>query len=172
MWGTTLAMLVAGFAAARSLSAPVKVPETLREREDETLALVAHARGDQIYECRQKTGDDYAFDWAFVAPDAELFDEEGRKIGRHYAGPQWEAADGSRIAGKVVRSVNAPVADAAIPWLLLETASVGREGAFSAITSVQRVATVGGVAPPHGCPYAGFRVEIPYTADYYLFTKK
>jgi len=110
MWGTTLAMLVAGYAVARSLSAPVKVPETLREREDETLALVAHARGDQIYECRQRAGDDYAFDWAFVAPDAELFDDEGRKIGRHYAGPQWEAADGSRIAGRVIRSVNAPVA--------------------------------------------------------------
>lgn len=172
MWGTTLAVLVAGFAAARALAAPVQVPEALQAREGETLALVAHARGEQIYECRQKAGDDYAFDWALVAPDAELFDDDGRKIGRHYAGPQWEAADGSRIAGKVVRSVNAPVADAAIPWLLLETSSVGREGAFSGITSIQRVATAGGVAPPHGCPYAGFRVDIPYTADYYLFTRK
>jgi hypothetical protein len=68
--------------------------------------------------------------------------------------------------------VNAPLADAAIPWLLLEATSVGRDGAFSKITSVQRAATAGGVAPPHGCPYAGFRVEIPYTAGYYLFMRK
>ena len=172
VWGYTLAILVAGGAAAQALAPAVHVPDALRPGADETLSLVAHARGEQIYECRQKAGDDYAYDWAFVAPDAELFDDNGRKMGRHYAGPQWEAADGSRIAGKVIRTVDAPVADAAIPWLLLATTSVGRDGAFSRITSVQRVATAGGVAPPHGCPYAGFRVEIPYTADYYLFTRK
>ena len=164
------AVLFAGCAATPGPHA-VQVPETLWPGADETLAMVAHAKGEQIYECRQKSGPEYAFDWALVAPDAELYDDRGRKIGRHYAGPHWEASDGSRIAGKVVRRAEAP-SDGAIPWLLLETTSVGRDGAFSKVTSIQRVATAGGVAPPHGCPYAGFRVEIPYTADYYLFTKK
>jgi hypothetical protein len=34
------------------------------------------------------------------APDADLFDEGGRRIGRHFAGPTWEASDdGSKVIG-------------------------------------------------------------------------
>ena len=145
------------------------IPETLKPNANETLAFVVPARGDQIYECRQtKTGD---YDWAFVAPEADLFDKGGKKIGRHYAGPTWEAADGSKVAGAVKQKADAPAANA-IPWLLLGTKSVGPQGAFSKVTSIQRVSTTGGVAPQGGCPLAGFQIRIPYTADYYLFTAR
>ena len=62
----------------------------------------------------------------------------------------------------------------AIPWLLLAAKSVGSEGSFSKVTSVQRVNTVGGLAPKAGCSQAavGTPARIGYTADYYFFTIK
>ena len=105
-----------------------------------------------------------------MAPEADLFDARGNRIGRHYAGPHWEAADGSKISGTVKERADAPVADA-IPWLLLIASSVGPEGSFSKVTSIQRVNTVGGVAPRGGCSQstAGAPARISYTADYYFF---
>ena len=68
---------------------------------------------------------------------------------------------------------DAPRADA-IPWLLLAAKSVGPEGSFSKVTSIQRVNTVGGIAPRDGCSQAaaGTPARINYTADYYFFTAK
>jgi hypothetical protein len=141
----------------------VQVPENLKPAANESLALVVPAKGVQIYECRDGK-------WAFVAPEAELFDRSGKKIGRHYAGPHWESADGSRIIGAVKQRADAPAAGS-IPWLLLGTKSVGSDGAFSKVTSVQRVATVGGVAPVGGCAQ-GAQARVDYTADYYFFSAK
>ena len=59
-----------------------------------------------------------------------------------------------------------------IPWLLLGTKSVGREGAFSKVTSIQRVATSGGIAPTGACSQAGERASVSHTADYYFFAVK
>jgi hypothetical protein len=140
------------------------VPDNLKPGANESLALVVPAKGVQIYECREGK-------WAFVAPEAELFDRSGRKIGRHYAGPQWEAADGSRVIGAVRQRADAPAAGN-IPWLLLGAKSVGGEGAFSKVTSIQRVATVGGAAPAGACAEAGAQARVGYTADYYFFTAK
>jgi len=67
--------------------------------------------------------------------------------------PHWEATDGSKILGAVKERADAPMADA-IPWLLLSAKSVGSEGSFSKVTSIQRVNTVGGVAPKAGCSQA------------------
>ena len=65
---------------------------------------------------------------------------------------------------------DAPAADA-IPWLLLSAKSVGPQGSFSKVTSIQRVNTVGGVAPKTGCSQAtvGAPARVAYTADYYFF---
>jgi hypothetical protein len=73
--------------------------------------------------------------------------------------------------GTVKESADAPVTDA-IPWLLLAATSVGPEGSFSKVTSIQRVNTVAGVASKAGCSQgaAGTAVRINYTADYYFFT--
>ena len=151
-------------AAAAGCAGTVHVPEKLRPAGNESLSMIVAAKRDQIYECRDAK-------WVFVAPEAELFDAAGKRIGRHYAGPHWEAADGSRIVGAVRERADAPTAGA-IPWLLLSANSVGPEGAFSKVTSIQRVATKGGVAPAGDCSQAGARARVPYTADYYLFTPK
>lgn len=155
---------IVAIAALAGCASSVSVPDSLKPAAGESLALVVPAQGDQIYECR-------AGRWAFVAPEAELFNRAGKKIGRHYAGPHWESLDGSRIVGAVKARADAPRAGD-IPWLLLSAKSVGAEGAFSKVTSIQRVTTMGGSAPIEPCSQDGRRVRVPYTADYYFFTAK
>ena len=162
--------LAVPFLAAYAATAS-DVPEKLKPGANETLAMISPAKGVQIYECRASKDRAGVYEWAFVAPEAELFDAGGtKKIGKHYAGPHWEAADGSRIVGAVKEHADAP-AEGSIPWLLLAAKSVGPEGSFSKVTSVQRLHTVGGVAPSGGCfeAQAGRQLRIGYTADYYFF---
>src|SRR5213075_2496388 len=112
------------------------------------LKRVFHAKGVQIYECRDDK-------WVFVAPQADLFDVRGNLVGRHYAGPRWQATgDGSTIVGTVKSSAQAP-APGAIPWLLLSAKSEAGRGYLSDVTSVQRLATAGGVAPSGSCAQPG-----------------
>ena len=168
-------LLVLLVAACASPQPPtmVKVPDALRPGANESLAMIVSARGVQIYECRARRDAGGGYEWAFVAPEADLFDARGNRVGRHYAGPHWESSDGSKILGTLKERADAPVPDA-IPWLLLTAKSVGSEGSFSKVTSIQRVNTVGGVAPKGGCSQAaaGTLARINYTADYYFFTTK
>jgi hypothetical protein len=164
--GFTAAALLAGGCATSSV-----IPQKLNPAANESMSMIVPAKGVQIYECRMSKAGGY--EWAFVAPDAELFDTTGKRIGRHYAGPHWEAADGSKVVAKLVERADAPKAGD-IPWLLLGAKSVGPEGSFSRVTSIQRVNTTGGMAPKAGCSQAnaGTPVRVPYSADYYLFTPK
>jgi hypothetical protein len=149
------------------------VPGELKPGSDESLAMIVAAKGVQIYECRAKAGASGVYEWAFVAPEAQLFGADGKLIGKHYAGPHWEAADGSKVVGTQKARSNAPHADS-IPWLLLATKSDGPEGLFGKVSSIQRLNTVGGVAPTGGCSEAtaGATARVAYTADYYLFSRK
>jgi uncharacterized protein DUF3455 len=151
----------------------VEVPDNLRPGAGEALATIVPAKGVQVYECRAGKDAAAGYEWAFVAPEAELFDTRGKAIGRHGAGPFWQSADGSRIVGTVKARADAPAAGA-IPWLLLATKSSGPDGAFSKVTSIQRVNTVGGVAPASGCArdMAGRTARVDYTADYYFFSAR
>lgn len=163
-----LAFALSACAGVPTPTPAVQVPDTIKGAANESLAVIAAARGVQIYECR--AGKDAASaEWILVAPEAELFDASGRKIGRHYAGPRWESLDGSTIAGTAKARIDAPHADA-IPWLLLDARSVGPEGSLSKVSSVQRVNTVGGSAPRSGCSSAtvGRVARVPYAADYYF----
>jgi uncharacterized protein DUF3455 len=168
-----LVVLVASCARPQPPTSMVGVPDKLKPGTNESLAMIVPAKGVQIYECRAKKDRVGEYEWAFMAPEADLFDARGNRIGRHYAGPHWESTDGSKILGTVKERADAPVADA-IPWLLLAAKSVGSEGSFSKITSIQRVSTVGGVAPKGGCSEAavGRPARTNYTADYYFFTAK
>jgi len=126
------------------------------------------ARGVQIYECQAADG---ALGWAFKAPEATLFDRDGKAVGSHYAGPTWESTlDGSKITG--TRVASEPSASAgAIPQLLL-SAKVAAPGAtFGKVAFVQRLQTVGGAAPAGGCDASakGTLVRVPYTATYRFF---
>lgn len=167
----TLALAVSGCAGLESVKPLAQVPIRLAVDAQESLRMVVPANGVQIYECRAKQDQPGAYDWMFVAPEADLFDVHGKRIGHHYGGPHWEATDGSKIVGSVRQRADAPSA-AAIPWLLLGAKSVGANGAFSEVTSIQRVNTAGGTAPQGGCTQAtaGEQARVQYTADYYFFS--
>src|SRR5262249_3107739 len=120
------AILMAGCASVQAPSSAVNLPDKLKP-SNESLALIVPPKGVRIYECRAQGGN---YVWAFVAPEAELFDATGKRIGKHYAGPHWESPDGSRIVGSVRESAASPRFDS-IPWVLLTAKSVGSQGSFS-----------------------------------------
>jgi hypothetical protein len=172
---TVLSAVLAVAASACTVPAAVpavqQVPDNLRPAATEQLLGSVTAEGVQIYECRAKGTDPGSAEWAFIAPEATLRDSRGRIVGMHYAGPHWESTDGSKIVGSVSARADAPRAGA-IPWLLLTTKSVGTTGAFANVTSVQRVHTVGGLAPAVdecAAQSLGRRVRVAYGADYVMF---
>jgi hypothetical protein len=159
--------------AAGLVTATTAVPEALQPGAHERAAFVRHARGVQIYRCDAADGG--AFKWTFVAPEAQLFDSAASSsavLGTHGAGPFWQGNDGSRVVGKVKARADAANAAADIPWLLLTTTAEGPNGQMSAVKSVQRIKTAGGVAPAAGCAAAGDvgkQARVPYVADYVFF---
>jgi hypothetical protein len=163
------ALAMAWAAVSDAPSDDESVPETLRPHPGLRVLTTLAARGVQIYECRRSAAD-AAPAWAFVAPEAELFDQQGQRVGSHGAGPFWADDDGSRIVGTVQSRAEAPRADA-LPWLLLVTRSSAGAGRLSAVAQVQRIHTAGGLAPASGCTAQtlGQQTRVPYRADYRLF---
>ena len=146
------------------------IPELLRAPAAQVLSTQVHASGMQIYECQPSKDDPARFAWTLRAPDAELFDATGRSFGKHYAGPTWEANDGSKVVGEVVARDNGPD-PTAIPWLLLRATSASGSGAFGQTQSIQRLHTFGGKAPAEGCSptQKGKELRVPYAADYLFY---
>lgn len=167
--GAALLALLAGCSTPGVASVPM-VPDNLRVPAIQTLSLETRATGVQIYECKPGKDDATRFEWILRAPEAELSDATGKKVGKHYAGPTWEANDGSKAVGEVVARNDGPDPNA-IPWLLLRAKSTSGAGVLGRTASVQRIKTVGGKAPATGCgpATAGEEVRIPYTAKYYFY---
>ena len=168
----SLAAIVAGCAASNVGTNPL-VPENLRVPAGQALSLVSPATGVQIYECGAIKTEPPRFEWVFKAPEAELFDLSGKKIGKHYAGPTWESNDGSKVVGEIKARDDGPDPNA-IPWLLLSAKSTSGDGVLGKTVSVQRVRTVGGKAPVAGCSQAeaGKEVRVPYSATYYFYVAR
>jgi len=146
------------------------IPTILAPSASSVLLFELGARGVQIYACEADPNDATAFVWTFKAPEAELFNARGEVVGTHFAGPTWQGQDGSAVVGAVLERADAPDTGA-IPWLLLEAKEHAGSGAFSTVTHVQRLDTVGGVAPVEGCDeaHAGAQVRAPYQATYAFF---
>jgi FtsP/CotA-like multicopper oxidase with cupredoxin domain len=164
--------LISVLAACATSQAPPAspVPESLRAPQSQVLAIEVHASGVQIYDCRPAKGDPTRFEWTLRAPEADLSDRTGKAVGKHYAGPTWEAKDGSKVIGEVIARDSGPD-PAAIPWLLLRATSATGTGIFAQIQSIQRLRTVGGKAPADGCTetQSGGQRRVPYTADYLFY---
>ena len=169
-----LAVIVAAAAAlslmqvAQAGPPPPVVPDAIKVPDGNKVFLIGHAVGVQIYSCNGVV-------WSFVAPRANLYNKHGKLIITHFAGPTWEAKDGSTVVGRAEASVT--VDPTAIPWLRLAAASTaaGPDGdRLIATTYVQRIATTGGLAPlaaECNATTAGTVAEVPYTADYYFWKK-
>src|ERR1700752_3104386 len=152
-------------ASVVSASAQTPLPDAIAA-PGETVVLTLHAEGAQVYEC--KAGADGKLAWAFREPIATLL-LDGKTIGRHYPGPNWEHMDGSAVGGKVAG--NAPGATPKdIPWPKLEVTASRGSGALSGVTTVQRINTQGG-RHEGACEKAGAFYSAPYATDY-VFLKK
>src|ERR1700686_1345920 len=104
----------------------------------ESVVLAVHAEGAQVYDC--KAGAEGKLAWAFREPIATLM-ADGKTVGRHYAGPNWESADGSAVGG-----------------------------ILTPVTTVQRINTQGGKLDG-ACDKAGATRSAPYSADYVFLRK-
>jgi hypothetical protein len=129
-----------------------------------TVVVRARGEGVQIYSCKQ----DGAWAWKLKAPEATLFDENHKAIGKHFAGPKWQLDDGSEVQGKLITST--PHAGT-IPWLVLSAVSTGGEGRLSSVDRVSRTDTAGGFVPLTGCDaqHADAEVRVQYAATYTFY---
>jgi hypothetical protein len=165
-----IALLVVAAGSVSVSMAAQEVPKQIEPPAGEQLLLQVHAKGDQIYTCKSHAAQ---FVWTLKAPDAQLFDKDGKLFGKHFAGPSWEANDGSRVTGKSVANSPSPDADA-IPWLLVIVVGHDGNGVLSRVTSIQRINTKGGKAPAAGCDASNVSKEIrvAYSADYRFYIPK
>lgn len=163
-------LLAAACTFVASAADAQQVPRQLQPSANEQLLLQVQAKGDQVYTCKNDAG---KFEWVLKAPDAQLFDKDGKPFGKHFAGPSWEASDGSRITGKAVANAPSPDGDS-IPWLLVTVVGHEGGGVLSPVTSIQRLNTKGGKASATGCDAAHVaqEVRVPYTANYLFFAVK
>jgi hypothetical protein len=148
------------------------VPDVIRPPAGEELVLIARATGFQIYVCRPDAEGKPA--WMLKSPEAELFDEQGNVIGKHFGGPTWQLNDGSQITGKMAANTDA-LDPRAIPWLLVAVTGNSGKGSLSRVTSIQRVNTVGGLGPAGAeCNESSREVEFKssYSADYYFYARR
>lgn len=166
---TAAAAVLAACATQHEVRAPA-VAAQLNAPARQVLAGRLDAVGVQIYVCTATKADPARFEWAFKAPEADLFEPNGQRAGTHYAGPTWEGNDRSKVVGAVAARDDGPDGSA-IPWLLLTAKSNAGSGVFGRTASIQRVDTVGGKAPAASCEakQAGTEARVPYKAAYYFY---
>lgn len=182
--GTLATMALASGVYAQTITPP-DVPVDIRVEAPNVAFLLGHAIGTQNYEC-QPVASLGRVGWVLFTPQATLFDDPDGQLTTHFFAPNpeednlvvraaWQdSKDTSAVWGRQTGSV--VVAADAIAWLRLEKAGtqVGPTGGttLAVTTFIQRVNTVGGVAPSTGCDVPtdiGKKAFVPYTADYVFF---
>ncbi len=145
------------------------LPEAVRVPAGQSLKMTTTGVGELTYECREKKDMAGQFEWAFVGPVATLMGADRKTVGKYYAGPTWEAADGSKVTGKQVAV--APSSAGNIPLQLVKAEPATGAGAMTGVSYIQRLNTKGGVAPATSCDAAGKgkRQVVAYEADYLFY---
>jgi hypothetical protein len=167
---------------------PPPAPANIQVPAGNRVFLVGHASGTQNYVCLPSGS---AVNWTLFTPQATLFDHD-RQVTTHFFGPNpdengtvravWQhSRDTSTVWGSPIASSSAApfVAPGAIPWLLLHVVGA-RDGPtggdiLTKATFLQRLNTVGGIAPSSGCAVStdvGKTAFIPYRADYFFYTDR
>ena len=170
-------------AHAQSVTPP-SVPASIQVDAPSEAFLLGRGVGTQNYVCQPSTSLGHVA-WTLFTPQATLFSDLGEQLTTHFFSPNpvegglvrvtWEdSEDTSIVWARAIASV--VVSPDAIPWLKLQTVGtqVGPTGGatLTQTTFIQRVNTVGGVAPPTGCdrlPDVGHKAFVPYTADYFFY---
>jgi hypothetical protein len=176
---------------------PPSVPELLEVEDGNVVFRVGHGVGTQNYVCVPSVTSVSGFAFSLFTPQATLLDDYGNQLTTHFFSPDndptvappehgtiratWEdSRDTSTVWGLVLQqSTDAKfVRPDAIAWLLVQTAGVaaGPTGGdrLTKTTFIQRVNTVGGLAPGSGCSTfedLGRKAFVPYAADYVFYKK-
>ena len=173
----TISMLVA--VAAATLSActagpmmkvdNAALPEAVRVPAGQKVTMTTTGVGEITYECREKKDMAGQHEWAFVGPVATLYGADRKAVGNYYAGPTWEAADGSKVTGKQVAVALASPGN--LPLQLVKAEPAMGAGAMTGVSYIQRLNTKGGVAPAMACDAMskGKRQQVAYEADYVFY---
>ena len=160
-----LALLVLSGSLLSARAAETPLPDAIAA-PGEAIVLTVHAEGAQVYEC--KAGADGKPGWAFREPIATLL-LDGKTVGRHYAGPNWEHSDGSAVVGKTAGSIPGATPND-IPWLKLDVISRRGSGILAGVATVQRINTRGGKLEG-ACDKPGAFSSVSYSADYVFLRK-
>ena len=166
------ALLILAATAAPAAEQEQGVSDALKPPGGSTLIGRFAATGSQVYVCapavgtaQQEAAQAGALACCWSAPEAGLKSSEGGTTLKHYAGPSWEAADGSKVTGKVIATQDAA---GAVPWLLLSATETGA-GTLAGTRYVQRIDTTGGGKPAGACAPKGTERRVPYTANYLFY---
>jgi hypothetical protein len=163
-----------------------RVPANIEAPAGNKVFLEGHAFGTQNYICLPSGS---GFSWILFGPQATLFDDDLKQVITHFLSPNplendtlratWQhSRDTSAVWARAIATSSDPnyVAPGAIPWLLLEVvgAEDGSTGGhkLTAATFIQRVNTVGGMAPSTSCTLStevGAKAFVPYRADYFFY---
>jgi hypothetical protein len=171
--GNRSLLLAAALAAlpAAAITEPGGIAASLRAPASEAPAFVLNGNGVYIYQCRQAISDPNTYAWAFVVPDATLYDGS-RSVARHATIGLYESLSDRTSVSGVVRS-SQPAGGANLPWVLIRAQPIGESGLFANVSSIQRVNTTGGAAPSSGCgpDNVGEEARVAYQADYYFYKR-
>jgi hypothetical protein len=123
--------------------------------------------GVQVYQCQSTPS---GFGWTFLNPLATLVNDAGDAKVAHSGGPTWTwIEDQSSVVATKVDGLNFD--KTAIDQLLLKVSSHGGDGKMNKVTFIQRLDTVGGIAPTIACDASnvGEIEAVPYKAHYYFY---
>jgi hypothetical protein len=160
----------AQIAASEKLTIPAAVDLPANLPNGNSRVATYFAEGVQKYKARAIAGSNpVAYEWAFVAPQADLFDASNDKVGIHTAGPVWTLSPlDSIFAQHFSPARTAPSPDPeSIDWLLLmPKAGTTPTGIFADVDYIQRIATKGGKAPLTTPVSENQTVDVKYMAVY------
>lgn len=171
------ALLVSLLAACGSMAPMMKpmysqasLPAAVQVPAGNKVAMETVGVGEITYQCNAKKDMAGQFEWVFVGPDAKLNDRSGKQVGKYYGPPAtWESMDGSKLTATQVAV--APAAAGSIPLQLVKANPAMGTGAMTGVTFIQRVNTMGGVAPATACTASntGAKQIVKYQADYIFY---
>jgi hypothetical protein len=178
-------------AHAQGVVTPPPVPANIQVPAGNEAFLLGRGVGTQNYEC-QPAASVGQVAWTLFTPEATLFTDQREQLTTHFNSPNpfefsttpfsnglvratWQdSRDTSTVWARATAA--ATVSPDAIAWVLLQAAGVQAGptggGTLAVTTFVQRLNTVGGLAPATGCDNptdVGHKAFVPYTADYFFY---
>jgi len=183
-----IALIGAGAVNAGQDIVPPPVPGNLEVGVGHVPYLMLHAVGTQNQICLPRTSG-VGLGWTLWGPQATIYGARGEQILTHYlsANPEeggvlratWRHSRDTSTVWALATATSSDgnyVEPGAIAWLRLQVvgAEDGPTGGDRLLrtTFIQRVNTVGGMAPSTDCAPLGAKLFVPYEADYVFYKEQ